>query len=311
MAIEPLLERGVPGIPAVGVRDVGHTQGRAGDQEADGVGELVPMGDVERRDLDLVSESQGFAGHHRQRLQVAEIKELAPRTVRGQVVDHPRRGVERKLAGVDGFKTEKPQTRVVSEVSVGQEDAVDRCALDAPGRGLDVAQALELSPDIGGRVEEERAVVGIDQGKRGDEAFVTRVPARELAARATASRVGEATVLRRAENAQPELSGVRWLLHGSFPGVRRDTAQHCDRDQQGQAVSRESQNKGSLPDIRSRHGCPSCVPRTRPNRAAGTTRRRSSPGGERSGSRRSRPGSSTRRDGADAGRTTRGCRSTA
>ena len=203
---EQLRQRPRPGAPGVGVRHVEDGAPRAADEEAEGVAVLVAVRHLERRHRHPVLQRHRLAGAQRAQLDVLQLHELAPGAVAAQEVGHARRGPDREAPGVDRLEAEEGEPEVVADVGVGQEDAVDRGAVDAPRGGAPAhpRHLIELLAEVGRGVEQVDLVARRQvQGEARDVPAEARLPPRPLAAHAGAGDVRQAAVLHRAERHQP------------------------------------------------------------------------------------------------------------
>ena len=128
---------------------------------------------------------------------VREIDELAPRSVEAKELGHPRCCKDSHSRGADSLVSEQSQTEIVTDVSVGQEDSVDRVAVDSTlGRVSYVSKHEELPIQIGSGIDQEYFPGRWNnQCDTGDVSSGPWIASGRLATHAGARDVREATVL--------------------------------------------------------------------------------------------------------------------
>lgn len=187
----------LPFAPFVDIGNEDERSRRSFDTVADSFGELVAMRDKERfdrysdvyRNGDLIG--NGYDNN------VFEADQLGPRSIFMQHPSHSRHGKDLDLARVYRFAAKVHQARVMADVCVRQEDAVDPV-----GTGYDRSlENFELLRQIRRSVKDPAfPAVGVDE-RNGRDRFAKRaVRPRTFAKRRPAAHLRHARVLARAEH---------------------------------------------------------------------------------------------------------------
>lgn len=187
---EIVLQPAVPPLPLVDVREPEDLPVRAADQKGHRVRVLVAVRDGDRRDAQGGRQRDLDPGLELPNGDVALRDEPAPREVVAQEPRHRRRAVHRDPARAEDLAAELRQPQVVSDVGMGQENAVGR-----------TPEPVHLCGEVGCCVHEEALARGrVDQAERCDEDALGRRAPRLDAEGLAAARVGHAAVLGDAED---------------------------------------------------------------------------------------------------------------
>jgi hypothetical protein len=103
---------------------------------------------------------------------------------------------------MNGLEAKEGQTEIVTDVGMGQKDAVEGCAVDAAlHRPADVAESVELVADVRGGVDEiDLAAGGQNQSETGDATAAVGVTTGDLTIRTAAGGVWEPAILNRTDD---------------------------------------------------------------------------------------------------------------
>ena len=223
-------------LPFVDVGDVQERPRGPAHAEADGVAELVPVWDADRRHPEPVAQGDLAIRLHLVDDHVAQRNQLAPGSVRAQETRHARRRVDRHSRGSERLAAEIHEARVVADVGMGEKDAVH----ERPAHGPFGVERFELGRQVGSGVDHETpARLLVHQAQAGDSLPPRGIAPRGDAAFLPAADVRKAAVLRDTEHDRSHARRRAGRRPGLFAAERTESAEH------------ESQRHGK--DVRPRH----------------------------------------------------------
>ena len=176
------------------------------EHETERVGVFVPVRHRKGGDLEILRQAGGTVGLENTEIQASLLHHQTPRAVTGQELCHARAAVAGGRIDRQGLPSEQRETQVVPDVSMGEEDAVERSPPGRPAAKRFPGNEVELAHEVRRRIDEPRApgrLFGDAQG-----GHVARIEARPVTALGEAAGLRQAAVLDRSEHHGNPLAGA-------------------------------------------------------------------------------------------------------
>ena len=246
------------GIPAIDIGDEQHRLVRSADSKRDRVRKLVPVRHRDRRHFEAREWLERNAHGELRESDLPELIELAPGAMAAQEGGESRGNVDWCSARGGDFAAEVGKAEVVADVSVGQQDGIDRLA-PTVGRLAEFVQQSDLGLDGGGRFDQQQAAsFRVVQAQARWVAPAAWIAPCFDAARLLAAKVGHRAVLSDTEDEQGEATAgvglqsadhprlARLIGRGRDPRRARAPSGHKHEAPEHQADPPESLNRGDV-----------------------------------------------------------------